>query len=108
MEEHRIEIVDCESIDRMAPYVRFFHGLGIPVVALCDCDPDKQDKRADILAAGPTLLVHWGQWVDWEGVLGAHASIADLTGALDALLVDLGGWAPWAAGLRESARSTSC
>lgn len=104
MEEHRVEIVDCESIDRMAPYVRFFRAVAIPVVALCDCDVDKADQRADILNASPNLLVHWGQWVDWEGVLGAHADIAALAGVLDALLVDLGGWGQWGAGLRDTAR----
>ena len=105
LEEHRVEIVDCESIDRMAPYVRFFRAVGIPVAALCDCDADKAEVRAGVLDASPNLLVHWGRWVDWEGVLGAHADIPALAGALDALLVDLGGWGQWAAGVRNTARN---
>ena len=104
MDEHRVELVDCESIDRMAPYVRFFRAIGIPVVALCDCDVDKADTRADILATAPNLLVHWGRWVDWEGVIGAHADTAVLAAALDELLVDLDGWAHWGASLRDTAR----
>lgn len=105
IDEHRIELVDCESIDRMAPYVRFFRAVGIPVVALCDCDADKADTRADILAAGPNLLVHWGRWVDWEGVIGGHADSSVLADVLDELLVDLDGWPRWGASLGETARN---
>ena len=106
MEDHRVEIVDCESIDRMAPYVRFFRAAGIPVVALCDCDANKADRRAEILAASPNLMVHWGKWIDWEGVLGAHADVSALADALDMLLIDLGEWAQWGPGLCDTARNT--
>jgi hypothetical protein len=105
LEEHRIELVDCESIDRMAPYVRFYRAVDIPVVALCDCDEDKVARRAEILGASPSLLIHWGQMVDWEGLLASHADVTSVAGSLDILVVELGGWDQWQAGLRDTARN---
>lgn len=105
MDEHRVELIDCESIDRMAPYVRFFRAVGIRVVALRDCDADKTDTLADVLAASPNLLVHWGRWVDWEGVIGGNSDIAVLARVLDELIVDLDGWAQWGTSLCDTARN---
>jgi predicted ATP-dependent endonuclease of OLD family len=47
LDEHRIELVDCESIDKMPSFVRFFKELGIPVIAVADADqPQKLAKVA--------------------------------------------------------------
>jgi hypothetical protein len=77
----------------MRSWARFFGALGIPIVALCDCDPGKGQERADILADGSGLLLHWGPGrEDWEGVLAAEADEDALIGAMQDLLEEYGGW----------------
>ena len=81
LDEERIELIDCESIDNMPPYVRFFRALGIPVAVVCD--DDKPQAYEKIKAAAPDLLVRWQQHVDWEGVLATEGAVDAIVQALE-------------------------
>jgi uncharacterized protein len=76
LDEHRIELVDCESIDKMPSFVRFFKELGIPVIAVADAD--QPQKLAKVAAADPDVLLSWSTHKDWEGVVSGD----DATGVL--------------------------
>jgi AAA domain, putative AbiEii toxin, Type IV TA system len=79
LDEERIELIDCESIDNIPPYVRFFRALEIPVAVLCDAD--KQPAYEKIQTAAPDLLIRWQQHVDWERARCRRRSQRDRTGA---------------------------
>ncbi len=90
LDEHRIELVDCESIDKMPSFVRFFKALGIPVIAVADTD--RPEKLAKVGAAGPDVLLGWRTHEDWEGVLAAEADIAELATGIEVCRASLGTW----------------
>jgi hypothetical protein len=99
LDEHRVELIDCESIDAMPSFARFFGALGIPVVAVCDAD--KPDSYAKVRATGPAALVRWSSRVDWEGVLSAEARPGEVAAALEECRATLGSWEEHADGLRS-------
>ena len=105
LDEERIELVDCESIDSMPPYVRFFRALDIPVAALCDSDKPTACQR--ITDAGPDLMVRWDTHRDWEGVLATEASVEAVARALEDCRASLGDWADHEHGLRNCIRSAA-
>jgi putative ATP-dependent endonuclease of OLD family len=92
LDERRVEIVDCESIDKIPSFARFFSALDIPVAALCDCDPDKEGERKDIVAAGIGLLVHWRTHKDIEGVLAGEGDVPALARAMEEVRAEVGTW----------------
>jgi AAA domain, putative AbiEii toxin, Type IV TA system len=98
LDEHRIELVDCESIDKMPSFVRFFKALGIPVVAVADTD--QPEKLAKVKAAQPDVLLSWCTHKDWEGVLAGEANTGELAKGLETCRASLGGWAAHADKLR--------
>jgi hypothetical protein len=98
LDEHRIELVDCESIDKMPSFVRFFKALGIPVVAVADTDQSK--KLAKVKAAGPDVLLNWSAHQDWEGVLAGEADIGELAAGIETCRASLGEWEDHAHQLR--------
>jgi putative ATP-dependent endonuclease of OLD family len=81
LDEHRIELVDCESIDKMPSFIRFFRALGIPVVAVADAD--RPEKLAKVAAAKPDVLVSWRTHSDWEGVLAGEADTIELAAGIN-------------------------
>jgi hypothetical protein len=105
LDEKRIELVDCEGIDNMPPYVRFFRALDIPVVALCDSD--KPTACQKITAANPDLMIRWHEHRDWEGVLAAEASVEEVASALEECRSTFGDWAEHEHDLRNCVRSTA-
>lgn len=90
LDEHRIEVIDCESLNKMPSFVRFFRELGIPVIALCD--GDKQEAYETLVAAKPDALLRWQSHRDWEGVLAGEAAVAELAVALEECRASLGEW----------------
>lgn len=98
LDEHRIELVDCESIDKMPSFVRFFKTLGIPVIAVADTD--RPEKLARVAAANPDALLGWKTHKDWEGVLAAEANIIELATAIETCRASLGEWVEHADQLR--------
>lgn len=84
------ELVDCESLDKMPSFVRFFRALGIPVIAVADADKPK--ASAEVEAAGPDVMLRWGAHGDWEGVLAAEADVDELALGLEACRATLGAW----------------
>jgi putative ATP-dependent endonuclease of the OLD family len=98
LDEHRVELVDCESIDKMPSFVRFFRALGIPVLALVDAD--KPASVAAVEAAGADVVLRWATHQDWEGVLAAEADTPGLAGALEECRAMLGPWTDHADQLR--------
>jgi putative ATP-dependent endonuclease of the OLD family len=104
LDERRIEIIECESVDKIAPFVRFFSSLEIPVAVICDCDLDKTQQRDAIIPAGAGLLVHWSSHADLEGVIAAEADINALTTAMEELRAELAPWDEHQAVLVEHVR----
>ncbi|HEX3434513.1 MAG TPA: TOPRIM nucleotidyl transferase/hydrolase domain-containing protein [Solirubrobacteraceae bacterium] len=98
LDEHRIELVDCESIDKMPSFVRFFKALGIPVIAVADTD--RPEKLAKVAAADPDVLLSWKTHKDWEGVLAAEADILELAAGIETCRASLGEWEEHADQLR--------
>jgi putative ATP-dependent endonuclease of the OLD family len=98
LDEHRIELVDCESIDKMPSFVRFFRALGIPVIAVADTD--RPEKLAKVAVANPDVLLGWKTHKDWEGVLAAEANILELATAVETCRASLGEWEEHADQLR--------
>jgi hypothetical protein len=98
LDEHRIELVDCESVDKMPSFVRFFRALGIAVVAVVDTD--KPASVATVEAAAPDVVLRWAMHRDWEGVLAAEADIAELASGIEACRATLGPWSDHADQLR--------
>ena len=90
LDEHRIELVDCESVDKMPSFVRFFKALDIPVAAVADTD--QPEKLAKVKAAQPDVLLRWSTHKDWEGVLTGEASTGELAKGLETCRASLGGW----------------
>ncbi len=103
LDEHRIEVIDCESVDKMPSFVRFFRALDIPVIAVCD--GDKDSAYANVLAAGPDALLRWSTHKDWEGVLAEEAAIAELSAALEECRSSIGNWETHANDLRGALKS---
>lgn len=102
LDEERIELIDCESIENMPPYVRFFRALEIPVAVLCDAD--KPPAYEKIKTAAPELLVRWQQHVDWEGVLATEGAVDAIAQALEECRGTLGEWAEHEHPLRDCVR----
>jgi predicted ATP-dependent endonuclease of OLD family len=107
LDERRIEVIECESVDKVAPFVRFFSALAIPVAVICDCDPDKAQQRKDILDAGAGLLVHWSAHTDIEGVLAAEADVAALGAAMEEIRAEVGSWEEHRAALADTVRKAT-
>jgi len=99
LDEHRIEVIDCESVNKMPSFVRFFRGLGIPVIALCD--GDRPEAYQDLVKAKPTALLRWHTHRDWEGVLAGEAAVAEMARALEECRVSIGDWSLHADDLRN-------
>jgi putative ATP-dependent endonuclease of OLD family len=99
LDEHRLELIDCESIDAMPSFVRFFGALGIPVIAVCDADKPESYER--VQSARPAAIVRWSSGVDWEGVLAAEANPGEVAAALEECRATLGPWDEHADGLRS-------
>ncbi len=92
LDERRIEVIDCESVDKVPPFVRFFSALEIPVAVICDSDPDKVQQRHDILDSGVGLMVHWSTHADMEGVLAAEVDVPALAAAMEEVRAEIGSW----------------
>lgn len=90
LDEHRIEIIDCESIDKMPSYVRFFRSAGVPVAVLCDAD--KAYSWGEIIRSEPGLAMRWNAHTDWEGVLAFEADRSELALAVEKSRAS---WQPW-------------
>jgi putative ATP-dependent endonuclease of the OLD family len=105
LDEERIELIDCESIDNMPPYVRFFRALGIPVAVVCDADRD--DAYDKIKDEKPDLLVRWHTHRDWEGVLAAEGAVQAIAAALDACHTTVWVWAEHEHDFRNCVRSAA-
>jgi putative ATP-dependent endonuclease of OLD family len=99
LDENRIELIDCDGIDRMRSYVRFFRELEIPVVAICDADKPEAYER--LIAENPRAAVRWSTHTDWEGVIAAEADVEEVSAALDVRRAALGNWEQQAARLRD-------
>ncbi len=99
LDEHRIEVIDCESLNKMPSFVRFFRALDIPVIALCDGDKEKRYKA--LVKAKPDALLRWHTHRDWEGVLAGEALVAELAAALEECRASLGEWDLHADALRN-------
>jgi putative ATP-dependent endonuclease of OLD family len=98
LDEHRIELMDCESIDKMPSFVRFYRALGIVVIAVCDAD--KPDAYAKVAEAEPDTLLRWSEHIDWEGVLAVEAAPDEIAAALEECRATLGSWEDHADSLR--------
>ena len=98
LDEHRIELVDCESIDKMPSFVRFFKELGIPVIAVADAD--QPQKLAKVAAAEPDVLLNWTTHKDWEGVVSSEAGVGELAAGIEVCRASLGEWEEHADQLR--------
>jgi putative ATP-dependent endonuclease of OLD family len=99
LDENRIEMIDCDGIDRMRSYVRFFRELEIPVVVICDAD--KPDSYNALLLENPDAAVCWSTHIDWEGVIAAEADVEAVSGALEFRRATLGDWEQHAVRLRD-------
>jgi putative ATP-dependent endonuclease of OLD family len=104
LDERRIEIIECESVDKITPFVRFFSALDIPVAVICDCDPDKMQQRGAIIPAGAGMLVHWSTHTDLEGVLAAESDLQVLAAAMEELRAEVAPWSEHQAVLAEHVR----
>ncbi|HEY5342456.1 MAG TPA: TOPRIM nucleotidyl transferase/hydrolase domain-containing protein, partial [Solirubrobacteraceae bacterium] len=98
LDEHRIELVDCESIDKMPSFVRFFKELGITVIAVADAD--QPQKLAKVAAADPDVLLSWSTHKDWEGVVSGEADAGELAAGIETCRASLGEWEEHADQLR--------
>jgi putative ATP-dependent endonuclease of the OLD family len=90
LDEHRIEVIDCESVNKMPSFVRFFRALEIPVIALCD--GDRPEAYQELVKAKPDALLRWHTHRDWEGVLAGEAAVAELAKALEGCRASIGAW----------------
>ncbi len=104
LDENRIELIDCDGIDRMRSYIRFFRALEIPVVAVCDAD--KPDAFEELIAEDPHAGIRWSTHLDWEGVLAAEADVAAVGAALELSRAALGPWPQHEDQLRECTRQS--
>lgn len=99
LDENRIELIDCDGIDRMRSYVRFFRALEIPVVAICDADKPATYQR--LVAEEPDAVVRWSTHTDWDGVIAAEGDVEAVASALEFRRTALGEWEQHAAQLRD-------
>jgi putative ATP-dependent endonuclease of the OLD family len=99
LDENRIELVDCDGIDRMRSYVRFFRALEIPVVAVCDAD--KPAAYQNLVAENPDAVVRWSSHTDWEGVIAAEGDVDAVAAALELARTALGAWEQHETQLRD-------
>jgi putative ATP-dependent endonuclease of OLD family len=90
LDENRIELIDCDGIDRMRSYVRFFRALEIPVVAVCDAD--KPAAYENLVAEDPRAAVRWSNHTDWEGVIAAEGDVEAAAAALETSRASFGAW----------------
>lgn len=107
LDERRVEIIDCESLDKIPPFVRFFSALGIPVAVICDCDQDAEQKRQDVLDAGAGLLIHWQTHSDIEGLLASEAEVAPLAAAMEEIRAEVGDWSQHRSSMIEAAKTSA-
>ena len=105
LDERRVEIIECESVKKIPPFVRFFSALDIPVAVICDCDPGKEDERKEIVDAGAGLLIHWSTHTDIEGVLAGEGDVAALAEAMEQVRAEVGSWDDHKQPLTEIART---
>lgn len=105
LDERRVEIIDCESLYKIPPFVRFFSALDIPVAVICDCDQGAEQKRQDVLDAGAGLLIHWHTHSDIEGVLAAEADIEKLAAAMEEIRAEVGQWDQHRSSMIEAAKA---
>jgi putative ATP-dependent endonuclease of the OLD family len=103
LDEQRIELVDCESVDKMPSFVRFFRALEIPVIALCD--GDKPSSLKAVSEAKPDAVLCWKTHSDWEGVLAQGADVDELSAALEDCRATLGEWDAHAEKLRGALKA---
>jgi putative ATP-dependent endonuclease of OLD family len=99
LDEHRIELIDCESIRNMPSFARFFAAVGVPVIAVCDADVP--GVCGDVARAGAELIVRWSTHTDWEGVLAAEGDPEELATSLEACRVSIGPWTDHAAQIAD-------
>jgi putative ATP-dependent endonuclease of OLD family len=104
LDERRIELIDCESVEKITPFVRFFAALEIPVAVICDCDADKRRQRQEILDAGAGVMVNWSTHTDIEGVIAAEGDVSALAAAIEEVRAEVGAWEEHRAALSELAR----
>jgi putative ATP-dependent endonuclease of OLD family len=90
LDENRIELIDCDGIDHMRSYVRFFRALGIPVVVVCD--GDKPQAWGVLVNENPDAAIRWSTHTDWEGVISAEASVEAVASALETSRAAVGDW----------------
>lgn len=102
LDENRIELIDCDGIDRMRSYVRFFRALDIPVVAVCDAD--KPDAYEDLVTENPRAVIRWSTHGDWEGVIASEGDMDALAAALESSRAALGQWDQHGAQVRDCVR----
>jgi putative ATP-dependent endonuclease of OLD family len=103
LDERRIELIDCDSIDNIPSYARFFAELGIPVAVICD--GDKSDALTAIRAANPeALIVSWRQHEDWEGTFAAECAVKPVASVLDDCAAAFGDWTKCEHQLRDCVR----
>lgn len=98
LDENRIELIDCDGIDRMRSYVRFFRALDIPIVAICDAD--KPTAYENLAAENPDAVVRWSTHTDWEGLIAAEADVEPAAAALELSRAAVGDWEQHATQLR--------
>ena len=99
LDENRIELIDCDGINRMRSYVRFFRALEIPLVAVCDAD--NPIAYENLAAENPDAVVRWSTHTDWEGVIAAEADVETAAAALELGRAALGEWEQHATQLRD-------
>lgn len=107
LDQRRVEIIDCESLDKVPPFVRFFSTLEIPVAVICDCDQGAERKRKEVVDAGAGLLIHWQTHSDIEGVVAAEASIDPLATVMEEIRAEVGDWNDHRSAMIESARDSA-
>lgn len=95
LDEHRIELIDCESIKKMPSFARFFAAVGVPVIAVCD--GDDPEVCGDVARAGAELILRWSMHTDWEGVLAAEGDVDELAASLESCRASIGPWTDHAA-----------
>jgi predicted ATPase len=107
LDERRVEIIDCESLNKIPPFVRFFSALDIPVAVICDCDQDAGQRRQHVLDAGAGLLIHWQTHSDIEGILAAEAEVEPLAAVMEEVRAEVGDWGQHRSSMIEAAKASA-
>jgi predicted ATPase len=107
LDERRVEIIDCESLNKIPPFVRFFSALDIPVAVICDCDQDAGQRRQHVLDAGAGLLIHWQTHSDIEGILAAEAEVEPLAAVMEEVRAEVGDWDQHRSSMIEAAKASA-